>query len=254
MISVLRKRFHQWTGPGRKRFFNDDFNWETYTRDKYGPQQEVLDREFNLRVDDTVHFDAETKRLMTGKLRLHPNFHTVYETIGRLAPKSVYEVGCGGGDHLRNLSVIYPKMSVYGGDRSTSQIEFLKERNPEIAEHVQHQDITMPFSTHWRTAELVYSQAVIMHIKTAVSHLVALSNMFRMAERYVVLMENYGCHPFVDDIKRLHEGGQIPWENVHFHEAHHDGRPYCLVVSREQCDLPVLEDYFALPSAKKIRY
>lgn len=254
MITVIKKRFHQWTGPGRKRFFNDDFNWETYTRDKYGPQQVVLDRDYDLQVDDRASFDSNANRLNTGSLRLHPNFHTVYETIGKLAPASVYEIGCGGGDHVRNLSRLYPQMEIHGGDRSINQIEFLKERNPEVAELVQQQDITMPFSSHWRTAELVYSQAVIMHIKTAVSHLVALSNMFRMAERYVVLMENYGCHPFVDDIKQLHEGGHLTWENVHFHEAHCDGRPYCLVVSREPCDLPLLQDYFALPHATKIRY
>jgi len=34
MITVIKKRFHQWTGEGRKRFFDDDFNRETYIRDK----------------------------------------------------------------------------------------------------------------------------------------------------------------------------------------------------------------------------
>jgi len=187
--------------------------------------------------------------LEIGSLRLHPNFYTVYETIGRLAPQSVYEVGCGGGDHGRNLSKIYPQMTIYDGDRSSSQIKFLRERNSEIADFVQQQDITMPFSSHWRTADLVYSQAVMMHIKTAVSHLVALANMFRLAQRHVVLMENYGCHPFVEDIQMLHAGGHLPWENIYFQEAHYDGQPYCLVVSREPCDLPALQVYFTLPNA-----
>ncbi|PHQ33059.1 class I SAM-dependent methyltransferase [Rhodopirellula bahusiensis] len=254
MIKTVKKRFYHVFGAGRHRYFQDDFNWETYTRDKYGPQQETLERELDLHLDDQARFDPETQSLQTGNLKIHPNFHVVYETIGRLNPTSVLEIGCGGGDHVRNLQHLYPSMNVHGCDRSTGQIQFLKDRNPSIADVVSQRDITMPLSKNWATADLVFSQAVLMHIKTAVSHLVALSNMFHLANDAVVLMENYGCHPFVDDIRSLHAEGQIPWDNVHFHQASYQGSPYCLVVTREPCALPELQDYFALPSATKIRY
>lgn len=213
-----------------------------------------MDIDRNARVDDRVYYDHDTAELKVGDADVHPNHHSVYEIVGKLGVDSVFEVGCGGGDHLRNLQLLYPEVSVRGGDRSTQQLNFLKQRNPEVAEHTMQQDITMPFSSQWPKAELVYSQAVIMHIKTAVSHLNALANMFKLAEKHVVLMENYGCHPFVDDVSRLHEGGHIDWKDVHFHVHHHQGRPYCLVVSKEPCSLPSLVDYFELPNARKIRY
>ncbi len=204
-----------------------------------------------LALTNRVYYDRDVAELKVGDAFVHPNHHSIYDIVGKLGVTSVFEVGCGGGDHLRNLHLLYPETTVRGGDRSTEQLRFLKQRNPEVAEQAMLQDITMPFSTQWPKAELVYSQAVIMHIKTAVSHLNALANMFKLAEKYVVLMENYGCHPFVDDVKRLHEGGHIGWNDVHFHVHHHGGRPYCLVVSKEPCLLALLDDYFELPLAKK---
>ena len=58
------------------------------------------------------------------------------------------------------------------------------DRHPELQGKLGLQDITMPHSSHWPKADLVYSQAVIMHIHTAVSHLVALSNIFSAKNMY----------------------------------------------------------------------
>lgn len=254
MALELGRRLGNLVGPARKRFFDDDFNWDTYTKDKYGPQQKQLDATHDLRLDERVYFDREAGRLETGDAKLHPNSKTLYEAIGILDVKSTLEVGCGGGDHVRNLQALYPEIQVNGGDRSQEQLKFLRMRNPEIADRTFLQDITMPLSSQWPRVELVYSQAVIMHIKTAVTHLNALANMFNLATKYVVLMENYGCHHFVEDIKRLHRGGHLDWEQINFHVHHYDGKPYCLVVAREPCSLPVLEDYDALPNATKRRY
>ena len=250
----LRRRLRNILGASRRKFHNDDFNWDTYTRDKYAPQQEKTRLNYVLQIDDRVRFDAAAQKIDTGGASLHPNVQALYGAIGILSPKSVLEVGCGGGDHVHNLKKLYPNLEVRGGDRSSQQLAFLRARNPEVANMTFLQDITMPLSTHWPRVDLVYSQAVIMHIKTAVSHLTALANMFSLAEKHVVLMENFGCHPFVDDINRLHQGGHLRWDEVHFHVQQHNGRPRCLVVSREPCVLPKLEDYFLLPHARKIRY
>ncbi len=68
-----------------------------------------------------------------------------------------------------------------------------------------------------------------------------------LADDYVVLMENYGCHPFVDDIRMLHEGSQIPWEQVHFHVASFEGQHGAARAARSTemppADLPVNLDY-----------
>lgn len=112
----------------------------------------------------------------------------------------------------------------------------------------------MPCSSRWPREELVFSQTVIMHIKTAVSHLNALSNMFKMTTDYVVLNENFGCHSFVEDIRLLHTGGYIDWDQVHFHTHDFMGKPHCLIVSRRKCSLPELTDYSILPYATKKKY
>lgn len=250
----LMRRLKNLIGPARRRHFDDDFNWDTYTVDKYGPQQVRLDEEFDMRVDERVYFDKTSRKLVTGNAKLIPNSKTIYEIVGLLRVQSVLEIGCGGGDHIRNLKTLYPEIAVYGGDRSTEQLNFLASRNPEIAASTFVQDITMPLSSKWPRVDLVYSQAVIMHIKTAVSHLNALANMLNLAAEYVVLVENFGCHHFVDDIRKLHAGGHLNWENVHFYVHEYEGKPYGLIVARKPCSLPPLEDYFSLPNAKKIRY
>jgi trans-aconitate methyltransferase len=158
----------------------------------------------------------------------------------------VHEIGCGAGYHLHNLARIYPDLRISGGDRSTAQIGLLKQRSPEVADRVIVQDITMPMSSQWPRADLVYTQAVLMHIQTAVSHLVGLANIINLADRFVILMENYGRHHFTDDIKRLADGGHLDWPEVNFHYLPVAGRPYCLVLAKGACDLPRLTDYASL--------
>lgn len=254
MALEIKRRISNILGPARSTFHDDDFNWDTYTKTKYGPQLKRLDTELDARVDDRVSFDDASGKLQTGSANLHPNWISLYEIVGLLKPKSTLEFGCGGGDHVRNLKTLYPSLEVNGGDRSPEQLKLLAARNPEIADRTFEMDVTMPISSKWPRVDLVYSQAVIMHIKTAVSHLNAMANMFNLANEHVVLMENYGCHPLVDDVNRLMDGGHLSWDEVHFHAHHAEGQPHCLVVSRRECQLPKLEDYFALPNAKKIRY
>ena len=149
---------------------------------------------------------------------------------------------------------IYPGMLPGGVDRSEGQLALLAQRNPDIAPLVSVRDMTMPWSSQWEVSDLVYSQAVIMHINTAVSHLVALSNMFRLARNHVVLMENYACHPFHEDVMRLFNGGQLGWSQIHAYAHRVDGQPYCLVYSREPQALPPLTDYMLLPGACEPKY
>jgi SAM-dependent methyltransferase len=250
----LQRRLRNLFGAGRKRYFGDDFNWETYTRDKYGPQLERMARTRTLRVGADVRFDEASGTLDCGTARLHPNFRAVYELVGLLKPASVLEIGCGGGDHLANLRSIYPGIKLSGVDRSEGQLALLAQRNPDIAPLVSVRDMTMPWSSQWEVSDLVYSQAVIMHINTAVSHLVALSNMFRLARNHVVLMENYACHPFHEDVMRLFNGGQLGWSQIHAYAHRVDGQPYCLVYSREPQALPPLTDYMLLPGASEPKY
>ena len=116
----------------------------------------------------------------------------------------------------------------------------------------------MPFSDHWPKAELIYSQAVIMHIHTAVSHLVALANMMRMAEKYVLLMENMQCHEFVAELTALHEGGHTGWDTMHLYQFDSSHGVRAVLASKEPLDYKPLTSDAQLrdnlePSARRLK-
>jgi len=98
----------------------------------------------------------------------------------------------------------------------------------------------MPYSTHWPVADLVYSQAVVMHIHTAVSHLVALANMTRVARRYVLLVENFQCHNFVRDITELYLGGHLAWDDCRIYRFDGSTGGKGILLSPEKLPYPVL--------------
>jgi SAM-dependent methyltransferase len=170
---------------------------------------------------------------------MHPNHQLLLDAIAYLRPTSVHEVGCGGGDHVANITRLFPECAVSGGDRGLTQLEMAADRHPEIQSKLGLQDITMPFSTNWPKVDLVYTQAVIMHIHTAVSHLVALSNMFCCAKKHVLLVENNQCHNFVKDIMALHSGGHSPWQNVQLYIFERNGARG-IIASNQTLDLPIL--------------
>lgn len=227
----------------------DDYDWSLYHLD-YSAQIASLEPIHTLRLfEGDFSLEDGALKLREGLRPLHPNHLCLYETIGALAPASVIEVGCGGGDHLHNLGVLYPALQRRGLDRSEGQLSFLRSRSPHLSDLVQQLDVTLPPSRDLPKAEVVYSQAVIMHIQAGNSHLVALSNMFRMAERSVVLMENWKRHPFMDDIRMLHARGMIDWDNLKFYHRRYNGRPHIMIVSRDDLPFEKLDDYDALVKA-----
>jgi len=187
--------------------------------------------------------------LRAGLKALHPNAAGLYETIAALAPKSVLEVGCGGGDHLHNLGVLFPDLSRHGLDVSAGQLALLRERSPHLAPLVRQCDITETLPPAEYAADVAYTQAVIMHIQRKGRHLAALANVFKMARRHVVLMENWWRHWFMDDIVMLHECGRIAWPSLHFYVRRYQERPLLMVVSSEQLPFEPLTDYRVLLDA-----
>lgn len=223
------------------KHYDDDFDWEAYTETSYARQLEKIGRSrTTIAREGELRFDAETGRVSCGTPPLHENAILILEAIGQLRPASVHEAGCGGGDHLGNAALLYPDIRFTGGDRSRGQLELLRQRHPGLADRVLLQDLTMPFSDHWPKAELVYSQAVLMHIHTAVSHLVAMANMFRMSTRFVLMMENVQCHEFVAEVQGLHRGGHLGWEALHLYRFEGSRGARALLASRTPLDYPPL--------------
>jgi SAM-dependent methyltransferase len=226
----------------------DDYDWTLYHLD-YRAQLEAIEKDVRLRLREGDAHIVEGRMVVSGAgLSLHPNHTCLYETIGALAPSSVIEIGCGGGDHLHNLGVLYPSIERKGFDRSPEQLKFLAERSPHLAKLVSVLDATMPPAANPPQADVVYTQAVIMHIQAGNGHLVALHNIFRMARKQVVLMENWKRHPFVDDIRGLYEDGMLAWK-PRFYYRTFDGKPHLLVVSKEELPFDPLVDYRQLTEA-----
>lgn len=236
-MRMLKRLFYK-----SRRFYDDDFDWESYTADSYErrlkgdvePLYKAISGEGDL------SFDAVSGQVAVQGEALHPNVQLILETIGQLAPESVHEVGCGGGDHVAHAARLFPGIRVTGGDRGHTQLSLALSRHPELAGRLGVQDITMPFSHQWPRADLVYSQAVIMHIHTAVSHFVALANMVRQARDHVLLVENVQCHNFVADLRALAAGGHLDWEQVHLYRVRGSTGAQGILLSRQELDRPVL--------------
>jgi hypothetical protein len=225
-----------------RKFYDDDFDWNTYTADSYERRLVgVVERDSQaVAKSGELSYDEANGCVVSTGRPIHPNQQVILEAIGRLKPTSVHEVGCGAGDHLANGKALYPTIRFSGADRGQTQLDLAAKRHPELAESLSLQDLTMPFSHHWPRADFVYSQTVLMHIHTAVSHFVALANMVNSANQFVLLMENQQCHNFVADISNLWGGGHFNWSSLHMYQFDGSSGARAILLSKEELDLPIL--------------
>jgi SAM-dependent methyltransferase len=212
----------------------DDFDWDLYPEHYQGE----LDRIAQIRLQvlspqDYIYKDGELLKNNETPLALHPNHRLLYETVLQLAPSSVMEIGCGGGDHLKNLSLLAPQIKLHGRDLSKEQLAFCRQRHKELKADLGQLDVTLPTPLNFPRVDIVYTQAVIQHIKTGNAHRVALVNLFRIAEKQIVLMENWSCHDFKGDVEFLFSQGLLPWENlyIYYREAGETHKTRIMVVS-----------------------
>ncbi|MGJ8571702.1 MAG: hypothetical protein ACSHXI_13475 [Hoeflea sp.] len=236
-MSLLGRWFYK-----SRKFYDDDFDWDTYTADSYERRLVgVVERDHQaVAKAGELSFDDATGHVTSAVRPIHPNQQAILEAIGQLKPLSVHEVGCGGGDHLANGKALYPNVAFSGADRGQTQLDLAAKRHPELASDLSLQDITMPFSRHWPRADMVYSQTVLMHIHTAVSHFVGLANMVNTANRFVLIMENQQCHNFVRDIQNLWNGGHFNWDTMHMYRFDGSTGARTILLSKEPRDYPVL--------------
>ncbi len=229
---------------------NDDFDWDLYTQHYKGELKQVEEIETTTLKTGDYHFENGSLVKKTGIKPLHTNHQLLYETILQLHPHSVLEIGCGGGDHLANLELLNPELVVNGEDLSSNQIAFLHERHPGLKGTVKQHSIVSEQLLDWPAIDLVYSQAVIMHINTGDNHRRGLMNMFSMADKYVVLMENWFSHDFVKDIKELMAQKKLNWSELHLYSRPYPNtdKPYLLIASRQP-----LTGYQELSSDEELR-
>ncbi|MGA2670014.1 MAG: class I SAM-dependent methyltransferase [Dehalococcoidia bacterium] len=218
------------------RFYKvDDFNWRKYHM-AYKRQVTDITNEFTLVLSKDDYQIIEGKILLNPMLLpLNPNHQLLYETIYHLNPKSILEVGVGGGDHIHNLHLLLPEAEFYGVDISQNQIDFLLSRHPDLKNicklavaDVTKKDILNTFGK----VDLVYTQAVLMHIRRGNRHIQALKNMLNISN-YIVLMENWTGHNFFDDITKISQECDFPWpeENIYKNDS---GEQILMILSRKE--------------------
>ncbi|TYQ26996.1 class I SAM-dependent methyltransferase [Pseudanabaena sp. UWO311] len=224
----------------------DEFEWNSYNS-HYRSELDEIQKVHTLRISsEDYSFINNFLVSSKGILPLHPNHRLLYETILQLSPRSVIEIGCGGGDHLHNMSILSSTIDLYGCDLSEAQIDYLRERNPNLRASIQRFDITLPFSSLLPLVDISYTQAVIMHLKTVNNHLIALSNLFKLAKNQVILMENWSNHNFKSDIEFLFNNGMLPWTNLYFYfrrAPELNNHPHIMIVSCSKLDYEELLDY-----------
>jgi len=218
------------------RFYKvDDCNWGKYHM-VYKRQVMDITNEFTLVLSKDEYQIIEGKILLNPMLLpLNPNSKLLYETIYHLNPKSILEVGVGGGDHIHNLHLLLPEAKFYGMDISQNQIDFLLYRHPDLKNictlavaDVTRKDILNTFGK----VDLVYTQAVLMHIRRGNRHIWALKNMFNISN-YIVLMEHWARHNFFDDITKISQECDFPWPELNTYK-NDSGEQILMILSRKE--------------------
>jgi len=239
----------------QSRIQNDDFDWEKYPA-YYSEELKSVARVHTLQINNKS-FEYSNgsliKRDTTAK-DLHPNHEVLYRAVLCLFPHSVLEVGCGGGDHLANIYELNPTIKLYGVDRSHLQLRTLKNRHPGLSCVATVADVTEN-KCDIKSVDLVFTQAVLMHISEKDGRFqTALQNIFFAAKNFVVLVENWSQHNFLDEVVNI-QALNPDWSksNVYFLMSRDNSFSSALIVSKNVIPgLTKLDSYDQLLVGRKI--
>lgn len=179
---------------------NDEYkNWENYTEDYSNQIANEMSKVHSLFITKfQIHYgniwfrDADN---------LHPNWKEIYNFVIEKKIQSVFECGCGSGQHLKNINIINPSVELNGCDLLQSQLDFGINGlhiEPFILKNVTTTDLSIDgaYQKFNKTVDMVYTQAVLMHLNTtkAISFL---TNMLMLSHKYVLLIERPNDHDFL---------------------------------------------------------
>jgi hypothetical protein len=185
----------------------DDYVWETY-HELYGPQNEAEEMFYTYDMNEVdfkvisgnIYFISDSKPL-------HPWNRVVLEAIINLPGiSSIHEIGTGGGKLIVNLRRILGESVIFSAsDVSEGQLAQFRRRWPEDYLNISprvHNIVHKPLTIESK-ADVVFAATVLMHIKEREKYLSALNNLLHSARKYVVILDNWGDHNYVEDIRQI---------------------------------------------------
>jgi trans-aconitate methyltransferase len=227
-----------------KRYI-DGVNWKKYNK-HYSEELKIIEKV------NTLLITAQDFEVVAGKvnlknpnqLPLHPNAQLLYETILKLHPSSILEVGCGGGDHLANLKTLIPELKVYGVDLLDEQIEFLNNRHPQNDFELKVVDISKN-GVIFPSVDVIYTQAVLMHItEKNLRFYNSMENLLNSSAKHLILVENWSQHDFFETVKQIASSNK--WK-MYFNFLEGNERTRLMIISKdEQLSFQPLLDYTQL--------
>jgi len=242
--------------PSRMRS-GDDFNWKKYHL-HYKEELKSISREATLILDPSdVDWVGGALRVRC-QPQMMATHHALYESVSQLSPRSILEVGSGGGDHLVNLEMLLAKnrfslQSLTGVDRSQEQIRLATSRHPELGANFLVGDVSDD-QVQLPRADVVYSHAVLMHISERDGRFQrSLNRMVKSSSVGVVLQENWTQHEFLKAAKEaIRASGKLEWR-VFSHESSLFPGIRTLVVAGPKTALPPVENYEVFLQGAKLR-
>lgn len=237
----------------RRMLSGDDFNWSKYHL-HYREEIASTSKSNSLILGHKDFSINGGKLTLLKQNSILPSHHALYESIATLKAVSLLEIGCGGGDHLTNLSTVFPSKLVRGVDLSEKQIAFALERNPALEGSLSVMDISRDAPPQHLRSDLVYSHAVLMHISEKHGRFqAALENMFSLANNAVVLVENWKQHDFLSAVEKFCDSSD-KWSKsqVYHHESSAFPEARAMIVAFD-CPAPRTESYEVFLQGGKIR-
>ena len=184
----------------------DEYNWDSYTQE-YSNQVIEMEAAPHQGSDFLVKkWEVKNKQLVLHD-NLHVNWKNIYFEIFELKPKSVFECGCGGVYHLKNIKTLFPDIDVFGCDLLQTQIDFGKKKfdiGDDLFSNIKVKDFSKEDAIDdLELYEFVYAHAVLMHISHEKA-LQFLKNMFIISSKYVYLVEG-PQHDYVKLFKEVNK-------------------------------------------------
>jgi len=171
----------------------DDFDWSVYTlafseKELFGSGYDLIIEDFYIAEGELVFND-----------NIHPNCKELYHQVHKLNVKSVHECGFGAGNHLINLYKINDELDINGCDYCKSQMDLgIKRFNLDeyaFFKKLQIKDFSLPLREVSIKHDLVYTQAVTMHLSYDKAK-EFLKNMRLISTKYIFLIENIKEHDY----------------------------------------------------------